>query len=184
VEAQAAALEQEGKVSEAIRYLRGLKEYMISGDASKVCMHTYMHIYTRIHTRDPPPPPPPSHTDTHIHTHTHTHTPRAWPAPGWRTYASPDCRCAAACALRRALVAILSADPFDHCSRSIANGIGVDDGIIGVDDGITGIDDGIIGVDDGIIGVDDGIIGVDDGRESASRGASLPCPSHKCSRTR
>ncbi len=101
-------------------------------------MHTYIHIHTYRH----------KHTHKHTNTHTHKHTPRAW--PGWSTHASPDCPFAAPCALKRALVAVLSTDPFAHCSRSIANGIGVDDGIIGVDDGILSVDDGIIGLDDGI----------------------------------
>ena len=37
VEHEAAALEREGKLSEAVAYLRGLRDYMSSGDASKVC---------------------------------------------------------------------------------------------------------------------------------------------------
>ena len=37
VEHEAAALERDGKLSEAVACLRGLKEYMSSGDASKVC---------------------------------------------------------------------------------------------------------------------------------------------------
>ena len=141
MEAQAAALELEGKISEAIRYLRGLKEYMISGDASKVSMHTYMHIHTHAFTH--PSTHPPTHRHTHTQTHTHRHTAHAHGLGGAHTHRqTTGVQCAAACALRRALVAILSADPFAHCSRSIANGIGVGDGIIGVDDGVIGIDDG------------------------------------------